>query len=164
MNLTSLPYSNILFWVLCGVVVLMLAWNVIIELRIIKINKKLAAFFQGEKGEDLEGVLFEQIKRLRNQDKDIKELFQITKDLGQMATRSIQKAAVVRFNPFGDTGGNQSFAISLLDNEDNGIVISSLYSREGMRVYAKPVKKGKSKYQLSVEEQESIVTAQKTIL
>jgi hypothetical protein len=72
---------------------------------------------------------------------------------------SLQKVGTVRFNPFSEVGGDQSFSIALLDGNDTGIVITSLYSREGNRVYAKPIKKGSSKYQLSEEEKKAIEKA-----
>jgi len=73
--------------------------------------------------------------------------------------KHVQKVGVVRFNPFKDIGGDQSFSIALLDEEDNGLVITSLYGREGNRVYAKPIEGGQSKYQLSDEEKEAISRA-----
>ena len=91
-----------------------------------------------------------------------KRIGEISEDLDiarEMAKNSIQKVGMVRFNPFKDMGGDQSFAIALLDSENNGLVISSLYSREGNRVYAKSVKHGDSEYQLSNEEREAIVRA-----
>lgn len=72
-----------------------------------------------------------------------------------------QRMGVVRFNPFRETGGDQSFALALLDGEDSGAVILSLHSREGTRIYAKPVKEGKSKYDLSKEEARAIEEARK---
>ncbi len=69
----------------------------------------------------------------------------------------IQKIGYVRFNPFGDTGGEQSFALTLLDNHDSGIVLSSLFSRGGVRWYTKRVVKGKAAdHRLSVEEEEAV--------
>ena len=53
--------------------------------------------------------------------------------------RAFQRVGLVRFNPFEDTGGNQSFALALLDAEGNGWVLSSLHARTGTRVYAKPI-------------------------
>jgi hypothetical protein len=76
-----------------------------------------------------------------------------------MATSSIQKVGVVRFNPFSDVGGNQSFVIALLDSKNSGLVISSLHGREGTRVYAKPVSAGKSEHHLSTEEIQAIKKA-----
>ena len=66
------------------------------------------------------------------------------------------KIGVVRFNPFNDMGGNQSFIIAMLDNKNNGFVISSLFVKDGNRVYTKTVKQGKSDYVLSKEEIEAI--------
>jgi len=72
---------------------------------------------------------------------------------------SIQKTGVVRFNPFSEIGGNQSFSIALLDGNNNGLVITSLYTRGGNRIYAKPIIEGKSQYLLSREEKEAIEKA-----
>ena len=66
---------------------------------------------------------------------------------------------MVRYNPFADSGGDQSFAIALLDSLGNGVVISSLHSRSETRVFAKPVQAGNSRYPLSDEEQDAIKKA-----
>lgn len=71
----------------------------------------------------------------------------------------VQKVGLVRFNPFKETGGDQSFVITLLDAENNGFVITSLYTRDGNRIFAKPVDGGCSKYPLSEEEKEAIAKA-----
>jgi len=105
--------------------------------------------------------------------KNLKEIFNYIKDLEEnienvskglqnvkeMAILSLQKVGVVRFNPFKDAGGDQSFSIALLDANNNGFVITSIYGREGNRVFAKPVKDGKSNYSLSEEEKEAIKQA-----
>ena len=75
---------------------------------------------------------------------------------------SVQKIGIVRFNPFKEVGSDQSFSIALLNREDTGIIITSLYNREGNRVYGKPVKNGKSSYSLSKEEQTAIEKAKKS--
>lgn len=103
----------------------------------------------------LEGLLGEQ--------KAVEEhLTRIDQELGELARRGrlhIQKVGLIRFNPFAETGGNQSFALAVLDAEDNGLVMLSLHGREGTRMYVKPVKGGKSKYELSVEEKQAIAQA-----
>jgi hypothetical protein len=63
---------------------------------------------------------------------------------------------VLRYNPFDNVGGDQSFSIALLDANNNGFVITSLYAREGTRVFAKPIKNGESEFPLSEEEKEAI--------
>jgi hypothetical protein len=73
--------------------------------------------------------------------------------------KNFQKIGLVRFNPFGDTGGDQSFAIALTDAEGNGFVISSLHRRTESKVYAKPLKDWQSSYTLSDEEKQAISLA-----
>jgi hypothetical protein len=70
--------------------------------------------------------------------------------------RAFQRIGLVRFNPFEDTGGNQSFALALLDQAGDGFVISSLHARAGTRVYGKAVAKGTSESNLSAEESEAL--------
>ncbi|MEK7636337.1 MAG: DUF4446 family protein [Patescibacteria group bacterium] len=73
--------------------------------------------------------------------------------------RSIHKIGFLRFNPFSETGGDNSFALTMLDRADTGVIISSLYTREGVRVYAKAIENGKPKNQLSEEETASLKQA-----
>ena len=70
----------------------------------------------------------------------------------KIATSSIQKVGFVRFNPFKDTGGDNSFMLVLLNHENTGILLSSLYMRDASRFYAKSIEKGKAKHALSPEE------------
>lgn len=74
----------------------------------------------------------------------------------------LQQVGVLRYNPFGDTGGDQSFALALLDKAGSGVVMSSLHGRAGTRVYAKPVTEGGSTYTLTEEEQTVIKQATTT--
>ncbi len=67
--------------------------------------------------------------------------------------------SLIRFNPFADAGGNQSFCVAILDNKKNGVVITSLYSRDGNRVYGKTIKNGECEYDLLKEEQQAIKEA-----
>ena len=84
-------------------------------------------------------------------------------ELQRTSVTHVQRLGIVRFNPFSDTGGNQSFCLALLDGHDNGIVISSLHSRDQTRVYAKAIKEGKTEgQQLSKDEKEAIRLAQET--
>ena len=72
----------------------------------------------------------------------------------------VQKVGVIRFNPFSDVGGDQSFSVALLNGNSDGILITSFYAREGSSVYGKPIKKGKSSYPLSEEEKEALSIAE----
>jgi hypothetical protein len=72
---------------------------------------------------------------------------------------TLRRVGIIRYNPFGDTGGDQSFALALLDDQNDGVVLSSIFGRNESRLYAKPVKGGKSKYTLTAEEDQAIVNA-----
>lgn len=89
----------------------------------------------------------------------IKEVEEGLEGLGKKSLGFVQKIGVVRFNPFSNTGGDQSFALALLDGGDSGIVILSLHGREGTRIYIKPIKGGRSLYELSREEKQAIEEA-----
>ena len=125
----------------------------------IRTEKRLKKFFLGKKAKDLEetiSILEEDILKLkRSKETTEQELEDIKKKL----KRSIRGLGIIRFNPFKDQGSNQSFAISMLDEESNGVVLSSLYSRERMSIFAKPIKNGRSDYELTEEEENAVKKA-----
>jgi predicted phosphohydrolase len=84
------------------------------------------------------------------------ELTRLYESLEARSRGRLQHIGMVRFNPFEDTGSDQSFAIALLDDRRDGIVLSSLHGRGQTRVFAKPVEGGESKHQLSDEEAQAI--------
>lgn len=102
-------------------------------------------------------------KEFSNQFKDLEENFEkLSKELESLKRESkfsVQKVGIVRFNPFSEVGSDQSFSIALLDGNDSGIVITSLYSRGGNRVYGKSIIRGVSEYSLSEEEKQAIEKA-----
>ena len=151
--------NNQIEFILIAILILIILWNVFLNFKIWQIKKKLKTFFNGTKASDLEGVLFEEIKRLKKAEKNILDLFKVSKNLEKISQKTIQKIGVIRFNPFKETGGDQSFAIALLDADNNGLIISSLFTREGTRVYTKPIESGESKYLLSKEEIEALKKA-----
>jgi len=83
------------------------------------------------------------------------------KGLKEENSRNINKVGIVRFNPFQNFGGNQSFSLAMLDGQNNGAVVTSLFSRDGNRVYGKPIKNGNSEFKLAEEEKQAIEIAQK---
>jgi hypothetical protein len=105
----------------------------------------------------------ENLQEILSQFKNLKENFEkFSEELEKLKKESkfsIQKIGIVRFNPFFEIGGNQSFSVALLDGNNNGFVITSLYTREGNRIYAKPIVDEKSQYLLSKEEKEAIEKA-----
>ena len=108
-----------------------------------------------EEPENLEELLssFKELK------KDFEKISKELKALKKEHKFSVQKVGIVRYNPFSGVGSNQSFSIALLDGNNNGIVITSLYAQDGNRVYGKSVKNGQSEYSLSGEEKKAISKA-----
>ncbi len=147
---------ELVFFVLSGIATLGVFLGVI---WILSTEKRLKRFFLGKKAKDLEEtitLLEKEISYLKgaklNTEKDISLI-------NQKLKKSIRGLQTIRFNPFPDQGSNQSFAIGMLDEEGSGVVISSLYSRERMSIFAKPVQGGKSEYDLTHEEKEALEKA-----
>lgn len=107
---------------------------------------------------DMKGVL----KELNLLDSKLDSLTKELTDLKNNQKFSIQKIGLIRFNPFKEVGGDQSFTLALLDESNSGVAITSLYSREGNRVYGKQIKNGTSKYILSAEEKKAIEKAKQS--
>ena len=130
--------------------------------RLWRIEKKMRVLFGGSTPKTLEALVGEHhnvLETLREQSHTLASAVTI---LEENFLRSVQKIGVVRFNPFansGSTGGEQSFAIALLDGNDNGIALSGIYVQGRPMVYAKPIEKGSSKYALSDEEKEALSRA-----
>ncbi|MFZ1719738.1 MAG: DUF4446 family protein [Candidatus Moraniibacteriota bacterium] len=126
------------------------------------LEKKLEIFFGGKEAKDLEVVLLQQKEDMRVFDKEIQELFEISNRLYRLGLQSIHKVEVIRFNPFKEVGSNQSFCVALMNGKDSGVVLSSIHTREGTRVYAKPVASGvEAGHQFTDEEREAIALASK---
>jgi hypothetical protein len=134
----------------------LLAVVMVQALQISRLKSRLEQLTGGVEGGDLEAILGQHLETVRQVAGDVDELTARTAILESSARHHFAKEGLVRFNPFPDTGGNQSFAMALLDESDNGFVLSSLHSRTGTRVYAKAVEMGKSDGSLSSEEQEAI--------
>lgn len=131
---------------------------------IISTEKRLKKFFLGKKARDLEDtitILETEITKL-NKEREVIEK-NIT-SINLKLKKSVRGLEMIRFNPFPDQGSNQSFAIGMLNEKGDGLVISSLYSRERMSVFAKPVKDGKSEYELTTEEKEALNKAKMSYL
>ncbi len=112
---------------------------------------------------DLEQQLVGYTEQVSSVDKKLDQLNQSYQKLTVTSALASQKISVVRFNPFGDTGGDQSFTLAVLDAHDSGYVLTSIHGREGTRVYVKPIDYGSSKYQLSNEEKQALSQAAKRV-
>jgi len=149
--------GDTMFWIVFFVCIAWVATLSIIVLRMVRhYNKLTEATSKTGLKEILETILQTQ-KGLQGETRD---LYKALDELKQDARLHIQRVGLVRFNPFSDTGGSQSFTLTLLDGHDNGLVMTSLYARTGHRWYIKEVVSGKGKdLALSKEEQAAIKKA-----
>jgi len=151
------------YWLIGFSVILLLIiiWFIRLEIKLSRLKKINAQIFSGTNAQNLEEALCFYTQEIKKMKGNLNELEQFCDQLNNLAKKSIHKVSLVRFNPFSDTGGNQSFVVALLNHHNDGVVISSLHGREGTRIYAKPVLAGKSKYNLSTEEIMAIEEATK---
>ncbi len=119
-------------------------------------RRRLDGLTRGASGKSLDAVLDAHLDKVFAVARELDELTARAAVQEAVGRRSIQRVGLVRFNPFEDTGGNQSFAIALLDGAGSGVVVSSLHSRTGTRVYAKGVTDGRAEGALSEEETDAL--------
>ncbi|MFH0943344.1 MAG: DUF4446 family protein [Candidatus Beckwithbacteria bacterium] len=148
--------SIILQWL----VLALLVWQIILTVLLIQTMVHYRRLTKNITKKDLKTIL---TQILSKQELDDKEIALLKKSLNQVKIdlkSSLQKIGFVRFNPFSQTGGDQSFSLSLLDDNNNGLVISSLHSRDTTRLYTKTIKAGQAEgYELSKEEIKAIQVA-----
>jgi len=151
LNLLSSP---IYFYIAIAVVVLLIVWIIRLEVRI---HHLLA----GKSGKSLEDAIMETHKSIHELQEFQKDSVTYFMDVEKRLTRSIQSVETIRFNPFKGTGegGNQSFSTTFINEKGDGVVISSLYSRDRVSIFSKPLNNFASTFELTPEEKETVSTA-----
>jgi len=136
---------TILIYILGGLVIFVLFWMITVENRLKK-------FFAGKKAESLEGLMIDISDKVDNLKETQEHINKHLVIVDKRLDKSIRRVETIRFNPFVDAGSNQSFAMSFLNDEGDGVIISSLYARDRMSIFAKPITAGKSEFELTTEE------------
>lgn len=129
----------------------------ILLIRTANLNKRYREFMlKFGKGKNIEEDLENYIYRVEKVEKQNSDLQLVCKEISNQMSGCIQKIGIVRYNAFKDTGSDLSFALALLDENNTGVVMNGIYSREMSNIYAKPVENGKSSYTISAEEKLAI--------
>jgi hypothetical protein len=139
LNTLVAPYLGAITVALAAACVALLVAVLLLSRRTARLDQRLRGMTRGAEGQSLEEILDAHLAA---------DLM----DLAQVQRKAVQRVGLVRFNPFEDTGGNQSFALALLDANGDGLIVSSLHARTLTRVYGKAVAGGKSEAALSDEE------------
>jgi len=141
-------------------IVVILIWLPILTIVVFRMISHYNKLTMGITSSTLKEVLGELIRKYEKTGKDIQSIYKTIDELSKDGKLHLQRLGIVRFNPFSDTGGSQSFTIAILDGKDNGIIMTSLYARTGNRWYIKHIKLGVSEdVELSKEEQSAIKKA-----
>lgn len=148
------------FFPLAVVVGLLVVWCTILSYLLFKQKKGFTKISKGGKSESIVEVLSQVLDNEKKLVKSLSETDKKVEDLIFSSQFYIQKIGLVRFNPFNDTGGDQSFILALIDDKDSGVVISGLHTRNGTRWYAKKIENGKGvEHELSEDEVKAIRSA-----
>ena len=149
-------------YVLIGLVIGLVgvvAWLAVLQVRTTRMMRRYRNWMTGSDGRDLEEALAQFVEQARQAAEVVSEMQADTRAMGRTLQHSMQWMGLVRYNPFRDTGGNQSFALAMLNGDGDGVVISSLHARDSTRLYAKPLIHWESLHPLTEEETEAIERA-----
>ena len=133
---------------------------IIILIRFSILNKRYKNFMKKlGNGKNIQEDLENYIHRVETVEKQNGEIESQVQILNTDLKKCIQKVGIIRYNAFKDTGSDLSFTLALLDENNDGVVLNGIYSREMSNIYAKPVNNGKSSYTISEEEAKAIQKA-----
>jgi len=146
--------QNTLLYISIGNAVLVL----VVLVWLIVTNKRLNKLTRGNSSDNLEAIIKDNNKLITEILSEQESVHSKIGTLRKQLRKTVQKVKVLRFNPFKEMGGNQSFSIALLDEDDNGVVVSSLYARDNVNIFAKPITNGSSEHKLT-EEEKTVITS-----
>ncbi len=127
------------------------------------LEHRLKKLLRGQNGRSLEKVIKDMQERLIAHNAHAVKNSNDISTLSDSLRKRIRNVSTLRFKPFEDAGSTQSFAIAIVDDDSNGVILSSLYTRDRMSVFAKPLKNGKSEYELTNEEKSVLDSAKREI-
>ncbi|MGH2449645.1 MAG: DUF4446 family protein [Chloroflexota bacterium] len=149
-----------LAWVVLAVALLLtILWMARLGDRVKRSERRLTDLLYGVSGDNISNMLVEYLGTVRNVNDSMTKVKHEHDAIVELLPGMIRHLGLVRFSPFHDTGGDQSFALALLDGQRNGVVITALHSRSDSRLYAKPIDAGSSPYALTPEEEQAMAKA-----
>ena len=142
-----------------GFAFIVLLYCMVLHIKLGSLQKKYDFFMRGENGASVERKLSVEVTELRETSKALDLLFQQQAAIKKIQNDTIQKIGYVKYNAFENIGNDLSFSLTLLDGNNNGICITSVYGRNESRIFSKPIIEGKSRVNLSQEELDSLTEA-----
>ena len=148
-----------LFIVLFILQIVLIVLLVILNDKYKRLQKSYTTFMKGKNGKNLERSIFKKFSELEAISELVKENEEKIQDIYKKMENHYQKVGIVKYDAFHEMGGNLSFALTMLDENDNGWIFNAMHSREGCYTYIKEIVKGESYIELSEEEQQCLEKA-----
>jgi hypothetical protein len=136
-------------------------WNIVLSVKFGRLKKKFRRMAQGTSKDNLEQMLEKIFDRMDALTESQQEVERLTESMRKQVSEQKGRLGILRFPAFENEGSDLSFSLALVDENSNGMVMTSIYGRHESRVYAKPVKNGTSQYALSDEEKQALEIAMK---
>lgn len=159
-SLIEMIKTDAFLLIVVGMVVILFIGFIVMIIQYSKLNKRYCSFMKklGE-GKNLEEDLETYMYRVDKVEKQNAEISHEIKSLGKDLTKCVQKIGIVRYSAFKDTGSDLSFTLAMLDEDNSGVVLNGIYSREMSNIYAKQVREGKTNTKLTEEEKQALEIA-----
>ena len=152
--------SNIFLYSILGFNILLLILYIINVVKLKKLNKNYKTFIKKlGNGNNIEEILKSYIKQVEETNSKNEEIISYCNKLNENISLCIKKIGIIRYSAFKDTGSDLSFALALLNDKNDGVILNGIYSREMSNIYAKQIKNGKCNNKLSEEENKALEIA-----
>ena len=159
-NVIDIINNNTFLVILVCLNFILLIGYIVNVIKISKLKNKYNNFMRKfSKNSPIEEDLIKYVNDVNNLKVETTRILNYCKNLDEEIDNCIQKVGIVRYSAFKDTGSDLSFALALLDEKNNGVLLNGIYSREISNIYGKPIINGKSEYTLSEEEEEALYKA-----
>lgn len=136
------------------VAIILIIMNVIIFKSLNRLEKRYKRLMRGSNNKNLEELIIKYLDNIDNVKKESEDIKKLYDDLSLRIKYCIQKISIIRYRAFEDVGSDLSFSIALLDEKNDGVIITGIYGRDESTTYAKPIDSGMSRYELSQEEKQ----------
>ena len=156
------PYIGLILVLLAVAALCGAAWGAWLTVRLRRAERRYYDLTAGTAGGNLSEVLEDHIRQVRQATRRVDEMEALSRGLQSASRGYLQRLGFMRFNPFRESGGDQSFIVAVGDADGNGFVISSLHNRDATRIYGKPLLAWQSTSQLTDEEQQVIHKARES--
>lgn len=152
-------YEVFILIAVMALVIILIFIETLNRVEIRRVEKRYKKMMKGSMGKSIEEMVLEHTNLVNQSLESVEEIKNAYTQIQSRVTNCIQKYAVVRYRAFDDVGSDLSYSIALLDDKNNGVVLTGIYGRNESTSFAKPIENGISKYDLSDEEKQAIRNA-----